>query len=103
MSSITKKANGSYYARWRDPSGTQKAKTFGRKVDAERFLASVTIDSLSGRYVDPRAGRTTVKEYVSDWVDGQPWRESTRAARAVGQSPPARWSRAAGHRAETVR
>lgn len=81
MSSITKKTNGSYYARWRDPAGKQKAKTFDRKVDAERFLASVTIDSLTGRYVDPRAGRTTVTDYVAGWVDVQPWRDSTRATR----------------------
>jgi len=81
VSSITKKTNGTYYARWRDPSGKQRAKTFDRKIDAERFLASVTIDALSGRYVDPRAGRVTVADYVAGWVDAQPWRESTRSSR----------------------
>jgi integrase len=81
VSTITKKPTGKYYARWRDPSGAQKAKTFDRKLDAERFLASVTIDTATGRYVDPRAGRVTVADYVAGWVDGQPWRESTRASR----------------------
>jgi integrase len=78
---ISKKPNGSYYARWRDPSGKQRARTFDRKIDAERWLASVTVDTLTGRYVDPRAGRVTVAEYVARWAEGQPWRESTRTSR----------------------
>jgi hypothetical protein len=79
--SIEKKSNGKYQARWRDPSGSQRAKTFSRKIDADRWLASVTVDTLQGRYVDPRAGRVTVSDYVTEWAKGQPWRASTRASR----------------------
>ena len=79
--SIEKKPNGRWQARWRDPSGKQRAQSFARKVDAERWLASVTVDTLTGKYVDPRAGRVTVAEYAAAWAAAQPWRESTRAGR----------------------
>ena len=58
--SVTKKANGKWYARWRDPSGKQRARTFDRKLDADRWLATAMVDTLTGRYVDPKAGRETV-------------------------------------------
>lgn len=76
--SIDRKPNGKWYARWRDPAGRQRAKTFDRKLDAERWLASVTVDTLAGRYVDPSAGRETVEAYGRRWAEGQPWRPQTR-------------------------
>ena len=79
--SVTKKANGKWYARWRDPSGKQRARTFDRKLDADRWLATAMVDMLTGRYVDPKAGRETVGEYVARWAKAQPWRDSTRASR----------------------
>lgn len=54
-------------ARWRarytDPSGRERSKTFERKTDAQRFLATVTADALRGVYVDPTV-QTTVSELV---------------------------------------
>jgi integrase len=79
--SVEKKSNGRYLARWRDPSGKQKAQTFDRKIDADRFLATVTVDQLTGRYVDPGAGKLTVEAFARQWAAGQPWRESTRESR----------------------
>jgi integrase len=79
--SIEKKSNGRYLARWRDPGGKQRARTFVRKLDADRFLATVTVDALSGRYVDPKAGKVTIETFVDRWAAAQPWRESTRASR----------------------
>jgi len=78
---VGKKSNGRWYARWRDPDGRQRARTFDRKLDADRWLATVVVDTLAGRYVDPQAGRLTVGGYVDGWVEGQPWRPSTRASR----------------------
>jgi hypothetical protein len=79
--SIEKKSNGRYLARWRDPGGNQRAQSFDRKIDADRFLATVTVDQLQGRYVDPSAGRLTVEAFARQWASGEPWRESTRASR----------------------
>lgn len=79
--SIEKKPNGRYLARWRDPSGKQRAQTFDRKIDADRHLASLTVDQMQGRYIDPRSGKVTVGEVARRWADGQPWRQTTRERR----------------------
>ena len=43
-----------WYARYRDPGGTQLVKLFGRKLDAERFLTTVEASKLTGGYIDAR-------------------------------------------------
>lgn len=58
--------------------GRRRYRSYARKVDAERFLATVTVDTLKGEYVDPRAGRETFGAYAARWVDERPIRESTR-------------------------
>jgi hypothetical protein len=40
-------------ARWRDPEDQQRKRTFARRVDAERFLVTVSADIVRGDYVDP--------------------------------------------------
>ena len=44
-------------ARYLDPRGHERSQCFGRRIDAERFLASVETTKLQGTYVDPDAGR----------------------------------------------
>lgn len=44
-------------ARYRDPTNRERSKTFPRKVDAERFLASVESAKLKGEWIDPEAGK----------------------------------------------
>ena len=66
-------------ARFLDPTGAERSKSFARKVDAERFLVSVEGDKLRGAYVDPRAGRTTLAEYAGTWLAALGRRESTAA------------------------
>jgi hypothetical protein len=44
-------------ARYRDPSGRERSKSFARKVDAERFLVAIEDAKLRGAYVDPAAGK----------------------------------------------
>jgi integrase len=56
-----------YRARYRDPAGRERSKSFVRKVDAERFLRQVEADKLQGQWVDPRQGRTTVRELAERW------------------------------------
>jgi integrase len=76
MASIDKVAKG-YRARWRTPDGSSRSRTFGRKVDAERWLTSVEHSKLSGAYVDPSAGRTTVEAYAQQWTQRRTWRPAT--------------------------
>src|SRR5437868_5513494 len=66
-------------ARYRDLENKTQSKTFDRKIDAERFLTSTEHGKLSGTYVDPTAGRITLKEYAERRREMQVHRPSTAA------------------------
>jgi hypothetical protein len=68
-----------YVARWRDPAGRQRKRSFGRKVDADRFLITVEHGMLTGSYGDPAAGRVTFREYAEQWRAAQVHRPTTVA------------------------
>ena len=44
----------SYRARYRDPAGRERSKSFSRKADAERWLAEVEHTKTRGMWTDPR-------------------------------------------------
>lgn len=69
-----------YRARYEDPDGNERSKSFRRQLDAERFLARVEADKLQGTYVDPDAGRITLRKYGTEWLEAQTFDESTREA-----------------------
>lgn len=85
MGSIQPKQKGrggkkaGWRALYRDNDGKQRSKSFDRKADAQRFLATVEADKLRGTYVDPRAGKITLNEYAETFMAAQVWREGTRA------------------------
>ena len=56
-----------WQARWRDPSGRQRAKNFNRKVDAERYLLAMEADKLRGRYTDPRLAKTPLADWMAEY------------------------------------
>jgi integrase len=56
-------------ARYRDPSGRERSKSFARKADAERFLLGVEDAKLRGVYVDPAAGRVSFTEQAERWFN----------------------------------
>jgi integrase len=56
-------------ARYRDPSGRERSKSFARKVDAERFLVAVEDAKLRGAYVDPAAGKISFGEWAERWYN----------------------------------
>jgi integrase len=78
MASIDRVASG-WKARYRSPDGRQRSKNFARKVDAERFLVQIEHTKLTGAYVDPSAGRVTLKSYAEQWREMQVHRASTAA------------------------
>lgn len=81
MASIDKRPDGRWRARWREyPGGPQRSKHFPRKADAEQHLVRVQHDLLTGAYVDPAKGRTTLEDYYRVWAPRQPWRPSSRAS-----------------------
>ena len=60
----------SWQARWRDPTGSQHSKNFGRRIDAERFLVTIEARRLAGTYIDPRAGRIRLGEFTEQATAG---------------------------------
>lgn len=80
MSSIQKRPNGKWRARYRDSAGKEHARHFERKVEAQRWLDSVTASVVRGDYVDPQAGRITVLAFYEDWRERQVWAPGTRRA-----------------------
>ncbi len=71
MASIAKRADGHWRARYRDARGKEHSRHFERKIDAQRWLDSVTASVQSGTYVDPVLGRETVAEYADKWMQRQ--------------------------------
>lgn len=78
--SIAKRDNGRWRARYRDGAGKEHARHFPRKVDAQRWLDEVAAATMTGAYVDPRAGRATFAEYAEQWRANQVFRASTADA-----------------------
>ncbi len=61
-----------YRVRYRDPDRRSKEKGgFLRKIDAEEYLASVTVAAARGEYVDPGASRATISELGAAWLANQ--------------------------------
>ena len=74
MASIEKRTRDGHVvwrAHYRTPAGTQRNKTFTRKIDAERFLATVENAKNTGTFVDPALSRITVGEWAQRWLNGQ--------------------------------
>lgn len=85
MASVRKLPAGGYQVRWREyAGGPQTAKNFlkGQKAAAERFRTKVEHDLLTGTYVPPEAGRTTLEEYYRAWLArmAPTWRPGTLSA-----------------------
>ena len=75
-------------ARWRarylDPDGQERNRSFTTKKPAENFLTEVEHSKNAGTYRDPDAGRVTVRKYADGWVQGYP-EDSTRGEKIRAQ------------------
>lgn len=67
-----------WVARYRDEGGRQRKKNFTRKVDGDRWLDEVTASIVTGRYVDPNAGRITYQRFYDQWSPHQIWKSNSR-------------------------
>ena len=59
--------SGRWQVRYRDPDSRERSRTFTRKVDADRFAATVAADVVRGDFIDPRQGKVTVAEFAERW------------------------------------
>ncbi|MFW5472308.1 tyrosine-type recombinase/integrase [Knoellia sp. CPCC 206450] len=89
MASIAKRPDGRWRARYRDDGGKEHAKHFPRKIDAQRWLDSVTASFVRGDYVDPQAGSISLRDFYNAWASRQVWAMGTRSAMdlAIGSFP----------------
>jgi integrase len=55
-------------ARHRQPGGTERARTFERKADAERWLASQETAKARGEWIDPRLGLRPFDQWAWSWL-----------------------------------
>lgn len=78
MASIKKRPDGVWRARYRDGAGKEHARHFPRKIDAQRWIDEVTASVVTGRYVDPKAGKITFAQWFEQWAAAQVWATGTK-------------------------
>lgn len=71
MGNIAKRPSGQWRARYRDPAGKEHSRHFKRRLDAERWLASVEHSKHRGEWIDPSLSRITVGEWAAKWLESQ--------------------------------
>jgi hypothetical protein len=50
------------------PDGRHHARTFSRKIDAERWLKVSGAETVTGQWVDPPAGEKLFVPYAKEWI-----------------------------------
>lgn len=72
MADLQRRRTSSGETRWdvryRDEARRQRKKSFRRKVDAQRFAASVETDLLRGDWIDPRRGDEPFETWAEQWL-----------------------------------
>lgn len=58
-----------WVGRYRGPDGTERSRSFGRKVDATRWLAGEETRKARGSWVDPAAGRVLFRTFAEEWFE----------------------------------
>ncbi len=84
MANVARRQDGQWRARYRGPDGRERSKHFPRKVDAERWLASVTTSTARGEWVDPALSVVTFGEWAGGWLDSQQHLKPSTLARYGG-------------------
>lgn len=79
MSSVHSTPEGNWRARWRDPSGRLRSKTFPTKREARAFLAEIDTTLSRGTYVDPHAGRMPFRNLAQRWLAARNTQVTTAA------------------------
>jgi integrase len=54
--------------RYRDPTGRERSRSFVRKTDADRFMATIQANLIRGDWTDPRLSQITLEEWAERWL-----------------------------------
>ena len=57
-----------YRARYADPSGRMRSRSFAKKRDAEAFLIAEESKKQRQEWTDPALGKTLCGDYIEDWL-----------------------------------
>ena len=77
---IDRRENGRYRARYQGHDQRWRSRTFDRRIDAQRWLTNELAKLDRGEWVDPRAGRTRFESVAERWMAGRvSLREGTQA------------------------
>ena len=68
---IRQTPSGKWQARYRDPSGRLRGKTFIRKGDAQAFLTATKTDLHRGVWIDPSRSMTRFGDLAGEWLDNR--------------------------------
>lgn len=80
MANIAKRPDGTWRARYRDAAGNEHARHFARRVEAQRWIDSVTTAVQTGTYVDPARAKVPLETVAAQWFAGKiNLRPTTRA------------------------
>lgn len=69
MASLERSSKGKWKARYRDPSGRQRSKTFDRKSEAQKFLAMTATEMVQGTWRDPDLEKISFRDWIEEWWD----------------------------------
>jgi integrase len=70
MAHIDRRSRGGtirYVARYIDPAGRERSKSFTRRADAQKYLTEIEAAKLKGTWVDPKHGRTRFRDWHAEW------------------------------------
>lgn len=82
MGSVRKlPVTGHWEARYRDPTGKQRSRTFVRRADANAFVTAVETDMRRGSWQDPALGRRRFEDVASEWLKSNPRKRPTTYTR----------------------
>ncbi|MBP2365039.1 tyrosine-type recombinase/integrase [Pseudonocardia parietis] len=84
MASIKKRPDGTWRARYRGPDRRERARHFARKVDAERWVASVEVAKSRGEWIDPSLSRERTGTWCRKWLAAQEQLKPTTRVRYEG-------------------
>jgi integrase len=82
MASIKRVPSGKWRARYRDLSGKEHASHHDTRAKAQQWLDLQTAAIVRGDWIEPKAARTTLKEYSATWLERMRpgWRPATAAS-----------------------
>jgi hypothetical protein len=87
MAKLQKMTNGTYRARYREPSGQEHLHRTKLKKDAQRWLDVELAKIENGSWVAPRTAKTTVGRWCDTWLATYATRKPSTVRMAKVTSP----------------